>query len=83
MKAALFDAGARRARHGATKAVVHVPLSTCPTCGGDLDYEQIEEDALFRHGGHGATRCSRRAHCRCGWTLLVESSEIRPPRGAA
>lgn len=73
----LFDV-ARRRRHGGTKALVHLPLDACPTCGGGIDREANEQSALLRHGGHGATLVSVRLHCRCGWTLLQETTERRP-----
>lgn len=76
----LFDRGQRRASHGATRALVHVPLDACPTCSGPLHEETIGQPALLRHGGHGAMLVSVRLHCPCGWTLLREQSELRPPR---
>lgn len=74
----LFDRGKTRARHGTSRALVHVPLDACPTCGGPLEEETIGQPALIRHGGHGATLTSIRIHCRCGWTLLREQTERRP-----
>lgn len=81
MSARLFDAGEARPKHGRTRALVALDLSTCPLCGGALEAETIEIDALLRHGGYGATTSSTRLHCSCGWTLLKEVSETRPPRG--
>lgn len=76
----LFDRGKARLRHGTTKALVHVPLDACPTCGGELEREVIGQAALIRHGGHGATLVSERLHCTCGWTLLHRQSELNPRR---
>lgn len=61
-------------------SLVLIDLVACPACGGELDSEQVDEDALLRHGGYGATRTSVRFHCACGWTLLRQVSETRPPR---
>ena len=79
-KPALFDAGAKQARHGNTKALVHLAVDECPVCTRTLDRETIEQDGLLRHGGYGATLRSIRSHCPCGWSLLLEQSEVRPPR---
>lgn len=52
----------------------------CPTCAGPLGVEVVDVAALFRHGGHVATRSSVVRHCRCGWSLLAEVGETRPRR---
>lgn len=82
MKAALFDAGERRARHGATRELVVLGLTFCPECGRRVTTEVTDEFALLRHGGYGATRTTSRLHCHCGWSLLREVTETRPPRSS-
>jgi C4-type Zn-finger protein len=53
----------------------------CPSCGAGLETHTVEQDALFMHGGHGATSRTVLACCPvCGWLLQRELSEVRPPQ---
>jgi hypothetical protein len=40
-----------------------VPVTGCPHCGGPLEAVTSAMPALFRHGGHGATRTVTRRFC--------------------
>lgn len=58
-----------------------VASESCPNCGGTLEQYAVDQDALFVHGGYGATSRTVVAHCPgCGWYLQRELSEVRPPR---
>ena len=55
--------------------------NVCPDCFGDLHRVVLEEMALFRHGGHGATRKTTTDYCKdkdCGWVFEREVSEVKP-----
>lgn len=60
---------------------------TCPECGpvvGPLAEYETEQDALFIHGGYGATSRTVQVVCNtCGWSMVREVSEVRPPRAGA
>lgn len=54
----------------------------CPDCGGPLTAVSVEEDALFVHGGYGATRRTTWDVCsgpQCRWSYERAVDEIRPP----
>lgn len=60
-------------------SLVECPPGRCPICTRPLDHTRVEQPALLRHGGHGATRIEVHAHCpSCGWWLTREQSETRP-----
>lgn len=61
-----------------SRALVAIDSRCCPACGAAVQIEIVETDALFRHGGLGATRRVTHRYCRCGWSLLAEDTEIRP-----
>ena len=51
----------------------------CPSCGEPLDQEQVDQPALVRHGGYGATRRTITRHCStCGYSLNHVTQETRP-----
>lgn len=70
----------RRARWTGSRELVLVGHDHCPSCGAVPDGLTVHEDALLRHGGHGATRITTTLHCPCGWSLTVQQHETRPPR---
>lgn len=58
-----------------------VPLdqTVCPNDGTTLTPDGMDEPALFKHGGYGATRRTVILTCRqCGWGITREISEISP-----
>lgn len=75
-----------RSRHrfdpDAPHALLPIDPSTCPACGGPLGAETSAQDALFRHGGFGATLRTTAQSCRCGWRREPTTAEERPPREA-
>lgn len=80
MKAAL-DLGmdfAPKERWTGSRALVRIVEGSCPACGGVTRYETVEQPALLRHGGHGATERTVVASCSCGWRCQVERSEVLP-----
>ena len=57
----------------------------CPACDEPLVQYEVEQDALFAHGGYGATSRTVQVVCpdpACGWSMVREVSEIRTPRHA-
>lgn len=73
----------RRARFDPDRphALVLVDPTVCPSCAGPAVVEVARQDALLRHGGHGATlRVERRVCRRCGWSVGPFTAEERPPR---
>jgi endogenous inhibitor of DNA gyrase (YacG/DUF329 family) len=51
----------------------------CPACGAEVTDEQVDQPALIRHGGYGATRRTVTRHCPgCGYSLNHTTSETRP-----
>jgi predicted RNA-binding protein with PUA domain len=59
--------------------IVPVVLDRCPDCGGALRELTVDEPALLRHAGRGATRRTRTVHCpSCPWALIIERGETRP-----
>lgn len=76
----LFGETVKRRRHGGPAAVEHVPtVDRCPRCGSTISERTVSQDALVRHGGHGATQATTTRRCRCGWSMTSEVSEVRPP----
>lgn len=73
----LFDVAAKT-RWTGSRALVLLDPTRCPTCGRDLDVETVAQAPLLRHGGYGAAETVVMRHCRCGWRLLAERSELRP-----
>lgn len=57
--------------------------NVCPQCDPvvELAEFEVEQDALFIHGGYGATGRTVQVTCpECGWSMVREQSEVRPPR---
>jgi hypothetical protein len=53
--------------------------SQCPECGADLGHEQVDQPALIRHAGYGATRRTITRHCtECSYSLKHVITETRP-----
>lgn len=51
----------------------------CPDCDTGLGVYQVDQPALFIHGGYGASvRTILRSCPRCGWQLIAERGEVRP-----
>ena len=64
-------------------AMVILDGQTCPECGANTGQYATEQDALFIHGGYGATSRTVQITCpECGWTMVREVSEVRPPRSS-
>lgn len=59
-------------------ALVLVGTRLCPACRLPTRSYRLEQPALFRHAGFGATIRSTIRWCLCGWALLVDSTEVRP-----
>lgn len=55
-------------------------FADCPNCGGSTSTSRVEEPALLRHGGYGATRQSVLSQCDddCGWQMTTQVNEVRP-----
>lgn len=73
----LFDV-ARKDRWTGSRALVPLPADICPACGEPLDSETVDQRPLLRHGGYGAAQRTTMRHCRCGWRLQSERSEVKP-----
>lgn len=51
----------------------------CPTCNRELDLEVVDQPAIVRHAGYGATQRTITRHCPgCGWSLYHTTTETRP-----
>ncbi len=52
----------------------------CPECGAPTVDSTVDQPALVRDAGYGATRRNVRRHCTagCGWALTIEESEVWP-----
>lgn len=74
----LFGNERQRRRHTGPSALVHVPSDRCPECGEPTSSRTVDQPALIRHGGHGATERTTVRSCPCGWSLVSERSEIKP-----
>jgi len=62
-------------------SLVAIPPDLCPRCGHFTREVIVEEPALLRHGGYGATRQTVTVVCDtdgCGWTHTPRSGEIAP-----
>lgn len=81
----LLDVERTEKRKGTTKAIVLVDTSRCLRCGStDLETIRISVDALFFHGGYGATKQTTIERCRdCETTRVIDTTEVRPPRRGA
>lgn len=73
----LFEVEAKERWTGSRALVVLAP-DACPSCGGPLDVESVDQRPLLRHGGYGAAKRTTMRHCRCGWRMQSESSEVKP-----
>lgn len=73
----LFDVAAKE-RWTGSRALVLVPADACPSCGAELDTESVDQRPLLRHGGYGAAERTTMRHCRCGWRMQSERSEVKP-----
>lgn len=74
----LFGNARQRRSHEGPKAIVHVPSDCCPDCGGAVTEQTRDQGALIRHGGYGATERTVIRSCGCGWSMVAETSEIKP-----
>jgi len=80
MPARLIDV-APKVRWAGSRALVPIDRSACPMCGGALHEVTMDQPALFRHGGYGATTETHSVFCLpCGWGLTVSTTEVRPAR---
>ena len=80
--ARLFDTE-RKTRRKTTKALVPVDSTSCPRCRSTLRRVVMDEPALFRHGGHGATLRTVTDHCsagQCHWSMVRSVTESNPRR---
>jgi hypothetical protein len=73
----LFDVTSKE-RWTGSRALVPLPDDACPECGGDVDSETVDQRPLLRHGGYGAAKRTTMRHCRCGWRMESERSEVKP-----
>lgn len=69
-----------RQRWRGSRALVHVPLHACPSCGSAYRAEEVAQPALVRHGGYGGTTRTTTLRCPCGWSLVSQVHEVRPDR---
>lgn len=62
--------------------IVPVGTDVCPACGAPTRSLGVEEPALVRGGGYGATRRTVTVFCAdgCGWLIVTAVSETRPSR---
>lgn len=61
--------------------LVTIPPDLCPRCGSMLREETVDEPALVRHAGYGATRRTVRLICDTagsGSHLTPAMGEVRP-----
>lgn len=72
----LFEVESTRRRVG--RALVALPRDRCPVDQLPLVTTSVEQGALFRHGGYGATWRTTFRSCRCGWRLVAQGQEVRP-----
>lgn len=61
-------------------AIEHVPtFGSCPSCGASIHARTVDQEALVRHAGYGATQRTVTRHCpACPWSTTVEVSDTRP-----
>ena len=58
--------------------LVVIDPDICPACTGPLVTATWTADALFRHGGYGASVETVVVRCRaCGWALTREVRTVR------
>lgn len=51
----------------------------CPDCDTELTLQIVDQPAIVRHGGYGATRRTITRHCTtCGYTLNHIITETTP-----
>lgn len=74
----LFGNQRKRRRHDGPSAIVRIPTDRCPDCGDTVHEQTRDQGALIRHGGYGATERTVTRSCGCGWSMVAETSEIRP-----
>lgn len=77
----LFDVEDKARRQLAGNLPVPCDRATCPDCGGATIKGSVGEQALFIHGGYGATRTSIVRYClspRCLWSLTESVTETNP-----
>ncbi len=61
--------------------LVVVDPAVCPACTSPTATVTIDEPAIVRHGGYGATRTTTVAFCSdCGWSLVRNVTETNPRR---
>lgn len=59
-------------------ALVALSPELCPDCGNELMPYQVDQPALFKHGGYGATDRTVLVICACGYGRQRERSEVTP-----
>ena len=74
----LFGNERERRHHDGPKAIVHVPAERCPDCGGPSHTQTRDQESMLRHGGYGATERTVIRSCPCGWSMVAETSEVKP-----
>lgn len=63
------------------RTIVVVDPGRCADCGATLELVVVDQPALLRHGGYGATVRTSTRRCsdpECDWQLEFERIEIRP-----
>jgi hypothetical protein len=82
VKPCLFVVPDKERRHLAGNLPVPVDKERCPDCDGNTVTISYGEQALFIHGGYGATRTSVLRHCAafCGWGVTESVTETNPRR---
>lgn len=62
-------------------AVASLADDDCRECAGPLVKHRVEQPALIRHAGYGATRITITVGCpACGWWHRRDITEARPSR---
>ncbi len=62
-----------------SRSLVVLAPGVCPVDGSTLSPDGMEEPALFKHGGYGATRRTVVMFCpACGWSITREVSAVSP-----
>lgn len=59
-------------------ALILLDPTACPDCAAPLLIEVVDQPALLRHGGYGATHCRTVRFCGCGYLIEARSQERRP-----
>lgn len=74
----------KRPRWTGGQALVHVPLTRCPSCDAPVDAEHVSQLALpMLACGAGADRQTSWLRCPCGWSLQNEVVDTNPRRRAS